>query len=156
MGVDPTCTRNPPCPLHQQSLSDVIGGGKPVAVMFATPALCESRYCGPVLDDLLTLVGQFQDRITFVHVEIYQGGKPNQNLDVVPTVKEWGLTSEPWLFVVGADGRVVDKFEGSIALDEVERSLAAFRRAIDDGDEAQLERLLEAGKQRRVAATKKR
>ena len=120
MGVDPICTRNPPCPLHQQSLSDVIGGGKPVAVMFATPALCESRYCGPVLDDLLTLVGQFQDRITFVHVEIYtslQGGT------TVPAVDAWGLPGEPWLFGVDATGSVVSRLDGAFGHDEQQQLL---------------------------------
>lgn len=115
MGVDPICTRNPPCPLHQQSLSDVIGGGKPVAVMFATPALCESRYCGPVLDDLLTLVERFQDRITLVHVEIYtslQGGT------TVPAVDAWGLPGEPWLFGVDATGNVVARLDGAFGHDE--------------------------------------
>jgi hypothetical protein len=115
MGVDPICTRNPPCPLHQQSLSDVIGGGKPVAVMFATPALCETRYCGPVLDDLLTLVGRFQDRITFVHVEIYtslEGGT------TVPAVDAWGLPGEPWLFGVDASGNVVSRLDGAFGHDE--------------------------------------
>ena len=120
MGVDPICTRNPPCPLHQQSLSDVIGGGKPLAVMFATPALCESRYCGPVLDDLLTLVGQFQDRITFVHVEIYtslQGGT------TVPAVDAWGLPGEPFLFGVDATGNVVSRLDGAFGHDEQQQLL---------------------------------
>jgi hypothetical protein len=46
LGVNPICTRKPPCPLHTVSLSDVIGAGKPVAVLFATPALCTSQFCG--------------------------------------------------------------------------------------------------------------
>jgi hypothetical protein len=53
MGVDPLCTRQPPCPLHTVSLDQALATDKPVAVMFATPARCQSRYCGPVLDQLL-------------------------------------------------------------------------------------------------------
>jgi hypothetical protein len=45
-------------------------------------------------------------------------------LETVPTVGEWGLPSEPWLFVVDADGRLVEKFEGSITLEEVSPTLA--------------------------------
>lgn len=120
MGVDPICTRNPPCPLHQQSLSEAIGGGKPVAVMFATPALCESRYCGPVLDDLLTLVGQFQDRITFVHVEIYTSLDGRNTL---PAVQAWGLPGEPFLFGVDATGNVVARLDGAFGHDEQQQLL---------------------------------
>jgi hypothetical protein len=120
MGVDPICTRNPPCPLHQQSLSEVIGGGKPVAVMFATPALCESRYCGPVLDDLLTLVDHFQDRITFVHVEIYTSLDGRNTL---PAVEAWGLPGEPWLFGVDAGGNVVARLDGAFGHDEQQQLL---------------------------------
>lgn len=40
------------------------------------------------------------------------------------------------------------------AIDRVEKSLEAFRAAINDGDDGALERLLEVGKQRRLAATR--
>jgi hypothetical protein len=120
MGVDPICTRNPPCPLHQQSLSDVIGGGKPVAVMFATPALCTSRYCSPVLDDLLTFVDRFQDRVTFVHVEIYTS---LDGRDTLPAVGAWGLPGEPWLFGVDPNGTVVARLDGAFGRDEQEKLL---------------------------------
>jgi hypothetical protein len=120
MGIDPICTRNPPCPLHQQSLADVIGAGKPVAVMFATPALCVSRYCSPVLDDLLTHVDQFQDRIAFVHVEIYTSLEGRETL---PAVKAWGLPGEPFLFGVDAAGNVVARLDGAFGRDEQQQLL---------------------------------
>ncbi len=120
LGVDPICTRNPPCPLHQVSLDTVIGAGKPVAAMFATPALCQSRYCGPVLDDLLTLTAQFQDRITFVHTEIYTN---LQGRDLEPTVQAWGIQTEPWLFGVDANGTVVSRLDGAFGHDEQQQLL---------------------------------
>jgi hypothetical protein len=120
MGVNPICTRNSPCPLHQQSLSDVIAGGKPVAVMFATPALCESRYCGPVLDDLLQHVAEFQDRVAFVHVEIYTSLDGRETL---PAVQAWGLPGEPWLFGVDAAGNVVSRLDGAFGRDEQQKLL---------------------------------
>ena len=70
--MNPICTPQAECPLHTVSLSDVIGAGKPVAVLFATPALCTSAYCGPVLDEMLDVMGPYQDRVTFVHVDIYK------------------------------------------------------------------------------------
>ena len=115
LGVDPICTRNPRCPLHEVSLDTVIGAGKPVAVMLATPALCQSRYCGPTLDDLLTLTDRYKDQITFVHVEIYTNLSGNET---TPTVQAWGIQSEPWLFGVDATGNVVARIDGAFGHDE--------------------------------------
>ena len=61
LGVDPICTRDPMCPLHTQSLSTVIGAGKPVAALFATPARCQSAYCAPVLDEFLDVIKGYGD-----------------------------------------------------------------------------------------------
>jgi hypothetical protein len=119
-GVDPICTRSPQCPLHDVSLDTVIGAGKPVAVMLATPALCQSRYCGPTLDDLLTLTDQYKDRITFVHVEIYTNMSGNQT---TPTVQAWGIQTEPWLFGVDATGTVVSRLDGAFGHDEQQQLL---------------------------------
>jgi hypothetical protein len=43
-------------------------------------------------------------------------------------VQEWRLPSEPWTFLVGADGRIKDKFEGAISLAELS---TAIRRHLD-------------------------
>jgi hypothetical protein len=120
LGVDPICTRNPPCPLHDVSLDTVIGAGKPVAVMLATPALCQSRYCGPTLDDLLTFTDQYKDQITFVHVEIYTNLSGNET---TPTVQAWGIQTEPWLFGVDATGNVVARLDGAFGHDEQQQLL---------------------------------
>ena len=60
----------------------------------------QSQYCGPVLDEMLAIMGPYQDRVTFVHVDIYKSltGRPTLS----PTVEAWKLPSEPWLF--GIDG----------------------------------------------------
>jgi hypothetical protein len=120
LGVHPICTRVPPCPLHTKSLADVIGKGRPVAVMFATPARCQTRYCGPVLDTLLKLRPAYEERIDFVHVEIYQNDQTN---DVISTVDAWGLTGEPWLFGVDASGVVTARLDGAFDQTEMDSLL---------------------------------
>jgi hypothetical protein len=110
LGVDPICTRDPQCPLHTVSLSSVIGTGRPVAALFATPARCQSMYCGPVLDRLLKTMKPYEDRVTFVHVEIYQDSHSNA---VAPTVAAWGLPSEPWLFGIDGAGTIVSRIDGA-------------------------------------------
>lgn len=123
LGVHPICTRVPACPLHAVSLSDVIGAGKPVAVLFATPALCQSMYCGPVLDELLKVTDAYAEKITFVHVEIYAS---NRGADKAPTVAAWGIPSEPWLFTVDGSGTIVGRIDGAFGGNEMKFQLDAL------------------------------
>jgi hypothetical protein len=116
LGVDPFCTRDPMCDLHTTSLDTVIGKGAPVLVLFATPARCTSQYCGPVLDTLLPLVAEYEDRVTIVHVEIY---KDLRSDDLVPTVADWALPAEPFLFGVAGDGTITARLDGAFGQDEM-------------------------------------
>jgi hypothetical protein len=117
LGVKPICTRDPMCPLHTVSLSDVIGTGRPVAVLFATPALCTSQYCGPILDELLAIRKPYEDRITFVHVDIY---KNLRGMQQSPTVEAWQLPSEPWLYTIDGAGTVVGRIDTAFGRDEMQ------------------------------------
>ena len=123
LGVNPICTRQPHCPLHDVSLDQLIGAGTPVAVMFATPALCQSRYCGPVLDELLRVRDQYGERIRFHHVEIY---KSNRGNELAPTTKAWGLPSEPWLYAIDGTGTIRSRLDGAMGQDEIVSSLDAL------------------------------
>lgn len=116
LGVNPICTRKPECPLHSVSLADVVGTGRPVAVLFATPALCTSAYCGPVLDEMLELMGPYQDRVTFVHVDIY---KSLTNAALSPTVEAWSLPSEPWLYGIDGAGTVTARLDTAFGKTEM-------------------------------------
>ena len=120
LGVKPICTRVPECPLHDTSLADVIGTGRPTAVLFATPALCTSMYCGPVLDELLDVRTAYQDRITFAHVDIY---KNLRGTTQSPTVLAWKLPSEPWLFTVDGAGNIVTRLDTAFGKDEMQLAL---------------------------------
>jgi hypothetical protein len=117
LGVKPICTRQPPCPLHAVSLSDVIGTGRPVAVLFATPALCQTRYCGPVLNELLAARVPYEDRVTFVHVEIYRtltGGNEES-----PTVQAWNIPYEPFFFTIDGTGTIHGRLDAAFGRDEI-------------------------------------
>ena len=123
MGTDPLCTRtdaenNPaPCAFHSTSLDQLIAKGKPVIAMFATPARCQSRYCSPVLDQLIGLAPEYQDRITPVHVEIYKDLTSN---NLVTATETWlGFTGEPWVFAMDATGKVTGRLSGAFATDEI-------------------------------------
>ncbi len=116
LGVDPICTRDPQCPLHERSLDALVGKGRPVAVLFATPARCQSQYCAPVLDALLPLVDAYRDKIDIVHVEIY---KDLRSPDLVPTVEAWNLPGEPFLFGIDPSGLITARIDGAMGTDEM-------------------------------------
>jgi hypothetical protein len=120
LGVDPICTRDPECPLHTMSLSDVVGTGRPVALLFATPALCTSQYCGPVLDQLLSIRAPYEDRVTFVHVDIYKNLRATTES---PTVTAWKLPSEPWLYTIDGAGTIVNRLDTAMGKEEMRAAL---------------------------------
>jgi hypothetical protein len=109
--------------LHTQSLSTVVGAGRPVAALFATPARCSSMYCGPVLDEFLDVIKPYGDQIVPVHIEIYQKATGTA---LVPTVDAWRLPSDPWLFGIGADGTVQSRIDGAFGGTEMKALLDAL------------------------------
>jgi hypothetical protein len=121
----------PPRPqMHDITVADALTLGRPLVVAFATPAYCQSRTCAPVMDTIMDpLYASFRDVATFIHIEPYELRDLRAGFvqNPVPATREWGIQSEPWVFVVGRDGRVVAKFQGPAALDEVE---AALRSAL--------------------------
>jgi hypothetical protein len=38
-------------------------------------------------------------------------------------MRQWGLVTEPWTFLVGGDGRIKAEFEGSISVAELESAI---------------------------------
>lgn len=120
LGVDPVCTREPACPLHDVSLDAALAEKRPLAVLFSTPARCQSRLCGPVLDNLLAQRDAYADRVRFLHVEIY---KARTGEELAPTVNAYGLEQEPILFLAGADGVVRDRLDNAFDRTEVKGAL---------------------------------
>lgn len=115
-------TRRPNDTMHEDDLADVLGE-RPVALLFATPQLCQSRVCGPVVDIAEQLKSTYGDRMAFIHQEVYVDNDPNEGLR--EPLRRFGLRTEPWLFVIGADGRVVARLEGSFGFDAFEKAVRA-------------------------------
>jgi hypothetical protein len=119
-------TRVPPGTMHDVNFADVLGR-KPTVLVFATPALCQSRICGPVVDEAEQLKAQYGNRVAFVHMEIYNDNKLENGYR--PQVRAWRLPSEPWVFVIGRDGRVVARYEGAVSLAELKQAIDRVARA---------------------------
>ena len=73
-------TRVPASTMHDVDLQDVLGK-KPVVLSFATPALCQSRICGPVIDvaEQVKRDAEVDGRdVAFIHQEIYNENDINK------------------------------------------------------------------------------
>lgn len=119
-GVSPICTRDPVCPLHDVSLDAALAEKRPIALLFSTPALCQSQLCGPVLENLLAQHAAFGSRVRFLHVEIYidMSGKTT-----APAVQAYHLENEPFLFLADAQGIVRDRLDNAFDRAEVRAAL---------------------------------
>lgn len=114
-------TSVPPDPrLHQVRIADAIAQGKPQVIVFATPQFCTSRICGPVVDVVRALLPAYGERVVFTHQEIWQNAATRE---FFPTVEEWGLQTEPWIFIVDGKGIIRAKFEGLATAREIEAVL---------------------------------
>jgi hypothetical protein len=114
-------TRVPPDDMHEVDFYDVLGE-RPVALLFSTPQLCQTRVCGPVTDIALQLESEFRDEMTFIHQEVYVDNTVEKGLR--PQLRAFNLQTEPWLFTFDRQGRVAARLEGSFGVD-------AFRRAVE-------------------------
>jgi hypothetical protein len=114
-------TRIPPDDMHKENIGDVLGR-RPVALLFSTPQLCQSRVCGPVTDIALQLEGEYGDRMTFIHQEVYVDNEVAKGLR--PQLRAFRLETEPWLFTFDEQGRVAARLEGSFGVN-------AFREAVE-------------------------
>jgi hypothetical protein len=123
-------TDNDPDPdFYRQSVAGALDGGDPFVLVFATPAFCRSVTCGPTLDLVKSVAADYKDGLTFIHVEPYrlkavdgqlQPELSDQNLPIpVDAVNQWGLPTEPYVFVVDAQGNVAAKFEGIASEEEL-------------------------------------
>ena len=115
-------TRVPPAPaLHEVDFADVLGK-KPVVLVFATPQLCQSRVCGPVVDIEAEVQQKYGDKVAFIHEEIYKDNDPNKGF--TDPVGKWHLATEPWAFVIDKSGIIRTRFEGAFSAGELERAVA--------------------------------
>ena len=117
-----TTAKKPDLALYKSSVAAALRAHAPFVVAFATPAYCTSRTCGPVVDVVSTVQKKFAaSDVRFIHVEIYQDNDPAKGEN--RWVREWKLPSEPWVFLVGPDGKVKERFEGTVSVRELEKAV---------------------------------
>ena len=118
--------------MHDVDFADVIGK-KPVILVFATPALCQSRVCGPVVDIAEELKSETSPSdAAFIHMEIYNNntiapgcleGTRAVSECQRPQVLAYHLPTEPWVFAIDRHGKIVHRLEGAFSKEELANAL---------------------------------
>jgi len=140
VGGDVTKISTDPKPekrFYETSEADALAAKKPFILVFATPKFCQTATCGPTLDKLKPVAAKHPE-MTFINVEPYKltfaDGALQAALDTknqlvpVEATEVFKLESEPYLFVVGADGKVSASFELVFSPDEIEAAIQAVEK----------------------------
>jgi hypothetical protein len=113
-------TRSPHDDMHKVDFADVLGK-EPVVLLYATPALCQSRVCGPVVDVAEQVEHEAGDGVDFIHMEVYNNN--NASDGIRPQMQEFGLHTEPWVFVIDRKGIVRTRIQGAFDVAELEQAV---------------------------------
>jgi hypothetical protein len=120
--------------LHRWTIADAIAQHRPALVLFGTPAHCTSQFCGPEVTELQRLAGRFPDRAVFIHIEIWKDYNASPQV-VNKAAADWLLRklpdgspemTEPWLYLIDADGKIADRWGPLFDTDEVAAALQAL------------------------------
>lgn len=136
-GVDPQAIDSratggaevPDADLHETSVADALAAGRPVLVVVSTPVYCVSRFCGPITDMVDEVEDTYGDRMAFVHIEVWEDFQAQK---INPAAAEWiavdsgGGANEPWVWLVGSDGVIVDRWDNVATRDELTAAIEAL------------------------------
>jgi hypothetical protein len=118
-------TRLPPSSMHDDDFADVLGK-KPVVLLFATPQLCQSRVCGPVVDIAEQEKAKSSNGdVAFIHMEVFRDNRIDKGIR--PQMAAFHLLSEPWLFTFNRSGKVAARIEGAYSERELAQAIAAAK-----------------------------
>lgn len=113
--------------LHEWTIAKAIAEGRPALVVFATPVYCVSQFCGPATNAVEALSKRYADRAVFIHVEIW---RDYQNQVVNKAAADWlyrnNDLTEPWVFLIGPDGKILDRWGSLWDPREVAQELMQF------------------------------
>ena len=97
--------------LHQDTISGALAAHRPILALFSTPVYCRASSAGrrPTRWSRSPRTGPKD--AAYIHIEIY---KDYAKHEVNTAAKQWllrnGDLTEPWLFLIGPDGKIVDRW----------------------------------------------
>jgi hypothetical protein len=136
LALDATSMTGLPHPeLHRTEIAKAIEEGRPLVVIVATPAYCQSQFCGPLVDTIASRMSTI-DGVDAVLLEVYPDGYDKA---VSPHAAQWiseggtanGRGNEPWVFTVDRQGVISGRWDNVVDLaafeDELQRLAGTTR-----------------------------
>jgi hypothetical protein len=119
-GVEPYCTRTPPCSMHALSLDAALKNGKPTVFNIGTPRFCQSQVCGPVVDVIQSVATSMSDRVNFVHAEVFKDDHDAPAKQILsPAAAAYSLEAEPITYWIRPDATITERIVGPVDTAEV-------------------------------------
>jgi hypothetical protein len=122
-------TQVPDPELHRTTIASALAARRPIVAVFSTPVYCQSRFCGPITEMVADIAKTHASKAAFVHVEIF---KNFEQQEVNDAALQWlqrvpdGDIHEPWLYVIGSDGKVKARFDNVVTRDELVQALTSL------------------------------
>ena len=123
----------PDAAMHEMTVAAALEASRPVVLVISTPVFCVSQFCGPITDSVGELETRYGDRAEFIHIEVWEDFEAKK---VNAAAREWlqpggtGDLQEPWVFFVGGDGIVKERFDNVASDQQLED---ATRRLVGTG-----------------------
>ncbi|MGH9896959.1 MAG: hypothetical protein ACREA0_34165, partial [bacterium] len=128
--IDSRASEATPVPdpeLHQTTVAQALAEKRPVLLVISTPTYCVSQFCGPVTDMVAELAKAYGNRARFIHIEVWKDYKAQQLNDAA---REWIArgenVNEPWVFLIGADGKISIRLDNVASRTELEPALRSL------------------------------
>ncbi len=98
--------------LYRWKIADLLDEGRPFLVVFGTPQHC--TMCVDQIVRVQIMQEKHGDRFAFIHVDGYKDNA---------VWVEWGVTGEPWTFMVDARGTIRKVFPGQTEIGLLEEEM---------------------------------
>lgn len=120
-----TSDATPDGDLYQLTVAEAVAARTPFLVAFSTPGYCQTAVCAPNMAVIKQLKNEYEGHVNFLHVEVYPFpfGESFEAQRRVAAMDEWGLRTEPWTFLVDAQGVIQARYEGGITFSELKPAL---------------------------------
>lgn len=99
-------------PLYKWKIAQLVEQGKPFLAVFGTPQHC--TMCVDQITRVAVMEEQYGDRFAFLHIDGYKDNS---------VWVEWGVTGEPWTYIVDSNGIVKTILPGQTELGLLEQEI---------------------------------